>query len=228
MKIFTFLIPALFQVILRAQEVDISDTPISSDSIQPESTSSELVQELESGNVTLWIEFAWSSLWKQDDSLEDVSMEERREWIADTLEEVMIEMKHKHATPEMMVYKTLSFEDNRAIVEFPGLKGYTQMQLEVIIQNLFKAEAISTIGGAFVGDVKLDLWGLEAEKQMRQEERVEKRKARKAAGDIGFEKEMQFTEEELFEHLRKEKEMQAENGDRLEKRTRSKERWQSK
>ena len=228
MKIFTFIIPALLQVILQAQEVDISDTPTSSDSILLEPTSSEPVQELEPGNVSLWIEIAWSSLWKQGDTLEDVSMEERGEWIADTLEEVMIEMKHKHATPEMMVYKTLSFEDNRAVVEFPGLKGYTQAQLEVIIQNLFKAEAISTIGGAFVGDVKLDLWGLEAEKQMRQEERIEKRKARKAAGNIGFEKEMNFTEEELFEHLRKEKEMQTNNDDRLERRTKSKERFESK
>ena len=140
----------------------------------------------------------------------------------------MIDMKHKHATPQMMVYKILNFEGNRANVEFPGLKGYTQEQLEVIVQNLFKAESIKTIGGAFIDDVKLDLWGLEVEKQLRSDERAERKKARKAAGDIGFEKEMGFNEEELFEHLRKEKENSMQYDDRNAQRISSKERYEAK
>ena len=128
MKIFTLIIPALFQVILRAQESDIPkpDIPELETSEPLTAEASAAAEDVKPGKVSMWVVIQWASLWEPEATLEDVPMEERREWISDTLEEVMIDMKHKHATPQMMAYTPLNYDENRVLVEFPGLVGYNQ------------------------------------------------------------------------------------------------------
>ena len=50
------------------------------------------------------------------------------------------------------------------LVEFPGLKGFRQEKLETIITDLFAAESIHGIGGAFIDGERLDLFGADTER----------------------------------------------------------------
>ena len=109
--------------------------------------------------MAFWLTIAWASLWKQEATFEEVPLQERNEWVSDTLEEVMIDMKHKHQTPQMMGYRILNLDQNNVLVEFPGLKGFEQEKLEAIITVLINAESIHGIGGAFIDGERLDLFG---------------------------------------------------------------------
>ena len=61
-----------------------------------------------------------------------MSEAERKEWIEDTVAQTMIMMKRKFNRPEMKEHTILNFLENNALVEFPGLAGKTQEELEEI------------------------------------------------------------------------------------------------
>ena len=58
------------------------------------------------------------------------------------MRQVALKMKRKFSRPQMKEYRILSFEEDRVLVEFPGLSGSTQADLEEITQDLLKTMTV--------------------------------------------------------------------------------------
>ena len=73
------------------------------------------------GVVTLGIIYEWEALWSKDASVEQVCLEERREYIDEVMIEVTQKMKRKHELDSMVDFEILGWEENSALVQYPQL-----------------------------------------------------------------------------------------------------------
>ena len=55
---------------------------------------------------------------------------------------VALKMKRKFSRPQMKEYRILSFEEDRVLVEFPGLASSTLEHLEEVTQDLLKTMTV--------------------------------------------------------------------------------------
>ena len=112
-------------------------------------------------------------------------------------------MKRKFNRPEMKEHTILNFLENNALVEFPGLAGKSQEELEEITQDLLKTLTVQTVGGAFRGGKPIDLFGREAIKQEKLAARRREKEENKA---LGIENAYSDNEPKTVDDLRKIKE----------------------
>ena len=86
----------------------------------------------------------------------------RKEWVEDTIRQVVLKLKRKFNRPQMKDYRIISFEEERALVEFPGLIETSKEDLEAITHDLIKTMTVLKVGAAYVGGVKVDLFDIDA------------------------------------------------------------------
>ena len=97
---------------------------------------------------------------------------------------VALKMKRKFSRPQMKEYRILSFEEDRVLVEFPGLTGSTQQDLEVITQDLLKTMTVQRVSAAYIDGVHLDLFGIEAASEARDRAKQRNRETNKELGIV--------------------------------------------
>ena len=65
--------------------------------------------------------YEWEALWSKEASVEQICMEERREYIDEVMIEVTQKMKRKHELVALADFKILGWEDNSALLQYPQL-----------------------------------------------------------------------------------------------------------
>lgn len=94
----------------------------------------------------------WDALWDQDATLEQVSEEEREEYVNEALLEIASKMKRKHKVKTLSEFTILSRQDEEVRVAYPNIKSQadgesspTEEELKDIALKLLTTGVINTI-----------------------------------------------------------------------------------
>ena len=90
-----------------------------------ETESSENSHEIEGpGVIAIKYKFRWESLWDSQASLEEVTAEERSEYIDEALMEIASKLKRKQKIKTMSKYDILEYKnDEHILVQYPNLRS---------------------------------------------------------------------------------------------------------
>ena len=72
--------------------------------------------ESNNGVVAFGMIYEWEALWNKDATVEQVAMEERREYIDEVMIEVTQKLKRKHQLDTISDFQILGWEDNSALL----------------------------------------------------------------------------------------------------------------
>ena len=98
-------------------------------------------KEIDVGIVAFGMIYDWEALWNKEASLEQVCMEERKEYIDEVMIEVTQKMKRKHKLEVMADYEILGWDSNSALVEYRYLNNEEEI-LRKIGSHLLKTGVI--------------------------------------------------------------------------------------
>ena len=157
----------------------------------------------------------WTTLWKKKATLEEVTEEFRKEIIYDRLSQISSTMLSQFGRPETKEYNLIMMQDNIVVVEFPLLRGMSQGDLEEVVKQLLMTYTVQTIPAVYIDQVRVDLFGYEAELERTREERRARRNAK-------------LDEVQTVEELRLEREWEDEHRERGERRTNRREKRQER
>lgn len=63
----------------------------------------------------------WDALWDQNASFEQISEEDRDEYVEEALNEVASKMKRKYSNRDFKKFKVLQRENEKVLVSYPSL-----------------------------------------------------------------------------------------------------------
>ena len=93
----------------------------------PESPKVELLK----GSISFALRLKWDALWNPQATFEEVSAEEREEYVEEALQEIAQKMKRKHGVREFKTYELIERKDELCIVKYPKLSNeLTDSQLK--------------------------------------------------------------------------------------------------
>ena len=102
--------------------------------------------------ISMKLKLKWDALWAQDATLEQVTAEEREEYIDEALIEVSSKMKRKHQVKTMSKFNILERIEEYVHVAYPDLKSAeegqnspTDEELKKIALQLLTTGVINTI-----------------------------------------------------------------------------------
>ena len=78
----------------------------------------------------------WSHLWHEGASLEEVHQDHRDHVIGDVLHEIGEQMDHLNDKHELTVFEIRKVQENLALVEYPHLSGLSEIELNIIANEL--------------------------------------------------------------------------------------------
>ena len=112
--------------------------------------------EDQKGVVTLGMIYEWEALWNKEATVEQVALEERREYIDEVMIEITQKLKRKHQLDSMGDFKILGWEDNSALLQYPKLTNDKEA-LRNIGTLLLKTGVVEQLS-VFVDGVMLDVF----------------------------------------------------------------------
>ena len=105
----------------------------------------------------------WDALWSEDSTLEEVTEEEREEYVNEALMEIASKMKRKHKVKTMSKYTILERVNEHVHVAYPnlvsadGVSAPTDDELKAIALQLLTTGVVNTIT-VFRNGIQVDVF----------------------------------------------------------------------
>ena len=94
----------------------------------------------------------WDHLWHQGASLKDVSQEHRDHTVHEVLMSISDEMYHRHEIEALSDFHMVKMQDNLALVEYPHLSGWDEVDLNLCANDLLQIHDIVLNVNIFVNN----------------------------------------------------------------------------
>ena len=88
--------------------------------------------------VILSLALNWADLWREGATLDEVNQADRDETINEVLVEIGNKMKRRNQAPELTAFKVKKVQQNLALVEYPQLSGFSEIDLNLIANELLQ------------------------------------------------------------------------------------------
>ena len=100
----------------------------------------------EDREVSMSFAISWKNLWNQEDTFEQTSEEERREWIHEFLDEIRSKYKRRTKKNSLADFELAKWDgENMVMVIFPKLKYTTAESLKEDVNYIIAAGQISQV-----------------------------------------------------------------------------------
>ena len=94
----------------------------------------------------------WDHLWHQGASLKEVSQEHRDHTVHEVLMSISDEMHHRHDIEALADFHVVKMQDNLALVEYPHLSGWDEVDLNLCANDLLQIHDIVLNVNIFVNN----------------------------------------------------------------------------
>ena len=121
-------------------------------------------------SISLKLKLKWDALWAEESTLEEVTEEEREEYVNEALMEFSSKMKRKHKVKTMNKFTVLERVDEHVHVAYPDLKSAdgqsapTNEELKSIALQLLTTGVVNTIT-VFKDGIQVDVFQIAAQEE---------------------------------------------------------------